>query len=210
MELLLDLLFPPKCVNCGIFCSGNWICDTCYKEIKQYLNKNEIDEYYYVFKYEGLIRKLLIEYKFFDATYILNFFVNEIIKNEKIIGKIFFYDIIIPVPMSIKKERKRGYNQTFLIASKLAKKLKKKCYKALCKKEGIKQQAKLNRIERMQNVKDAFYINKYYIDLIKNKNIMLLDDIYTTGATVNECVKVLKNNGVNNIFVITLSRELEG
>ena len=168
--------------------------------------------------YDGGIRNLMIKFKFFESPFVSHFFVSEILKSEKIIGKLLFYDIIIPVGMSKTKLKMRGYNQTLLISKFLAQQLNNnnqinkdkkqlKCYDILHKKEGIKQQAKLTKKERMQNVKNAYYINDCDKKLLENKNVILLDDIYTTGATINECVKVLKNCGVENVFVLVIAKD---
>jgi ComF family protein len=230
LEKVLDLVFPPCCVLCGKL-AKDWICTECEKELSSLLNpiiiKKSKYDLGYLFKYDGVIRKLMIEFKFFESPFISHFFVSEILKSEKIIGKLLFYDIIIPVGMSRSKQKDRGYNQTYVISKLLAFELNKrikenfylnwqnntclkriKCYNILHKKEGIKQQAKLTKKERMQNVKGAYYITDCDKQLIKNKNIVLLDDIYTTGATVNECVNVLQKSGVNKIFVLTVARDI--
>ena len=203
----MDLFFPPSCVVCGKR-AEKWICEKCDKYVSKYLNKSSIQgNKYYLFEYKDIIRKLMLVYKFYDANYISHFFVNEIIKNEKIIGKLFFYDIIIPVPMNYKKQKVRGYNQSSLVSKELAHKTKKLYLPVMYKKEGIKQQAKLTRKERMQNIKNAFYIKECDRSLIQGKNVVLIDDIYTTGSTVNECKRVLQNSGVNQVFVITFTRD---
>ena len=218
LNRLLNIIFPPCCVNCGKL-SNDWICKECREEVSKFYRpviiKKAKYDLGYIYMYDGGIRNLMIKFKFFESPFVSHFYVSEILKSEKIIGKLLFYDIIIPVGMSKTKMKERGYNQTQVISRLLAYQINKtnnsknklKCYDILHKKEGIKQQAKLTKKERMQNVKNAYYINDCDKKLLENKNVILLDDIYTTGATINECVKVLKKCGVENVFVLVIAKD---
>ena len=129
-----------------------------------------------------------------------------ILEDKKTCEFLKSYDIIIPVPVHRKRKRLRGYNQSELIAKELAKKLKLKVYTdVLVKINNNKVQSKLNKEERMKNVKNVYkIINK---EKIKNKNIIILDDIYTTGATINECIKELEKTDANKIGVLILAKD---
>ena len=114
------------------------------------------------------------------------------------------YDIIGAVPIHKKRKDERGYNQSELIAKELAKSIPNLEYKKiLTKTKNNKRQSELNKEERIQNVKDVYEIQNKPI--IKNKKIVLFDDIYTTGNTVNECSRVLKENGAKEVLAITLA-----
>lgn len=232
-EYIINILFPSVCCICGKF-NKKWICINCYKKIEKLMineiflydkyaelrlkndaeNKNifykEKINYYdkilYIFKYEGIIRKLIIDYKFNDKSYLNNFFSSIILNNKFDCDILKKYDIIISVPLSKKRMNKRGYNQTDLIARKISKSLNIE-YKLdyLVKiKETIKQSS-LNKKERIQNIKDAFVFNNKYN--IKNKKIILIDDVFTTGNTVNECSKVLRKNGAKEILVLIIAKD---
>ncbi len=111
--------------------------------------------------------------------------------------------MIIAVPLSRKKQFKRGYNQSELIAKIIAKKSKIPYRKnILIKQKHNITQSNLNRKQRFENVKNVFKVTN---DL-KNKKILLIDDIYTTGATVNECARVLKKAGASEVVVYTVAR----
>ena len=107
------------------------MCTDCGKQIEKIaLSKLEkynldagISEFMYVFKYDGIVRKLIINYKFNDCAYLYKTFVKIILDNKKICDFIKSYDIIIPVPIHRKRKLLRGYNQTELIAKALVKKL---------------------------------------------------------------------------------------
>ena len=188
---MLNIFYPPTCGICNKLCK-EYICDECYQKLEQYkINKFYIKdniEFFNIYKYEGTIRKKLLEYKFYDKSYLYNTFSKIILKNEKVCGFLKKYDIIISVPVDKKRKTKRGYNQVELIARKLGITYESK---TLIKQKNIVSQSELNRIQRKQNIKGAFkLVNE---EKIKNKKILLLDDIYTTGSTVKECCKTLKN-----------------
>lgn len=115
-------------------------------------------------------------------------------------------DIIAPVPMNFFKEWWKGYNHSDKIAQRLAKSLRLVCLHLLSKKFFIKRQAVSSRAERLVNIKNVFILNTMYD--IKGKNILLIDDITTTGATANECAKVLLNAGARNVFLLTFAKSI--
>lgn len=164
------------------------------------------DELFYCFEYKGIIRKLLLQYKFFDKSYLSNFFAIQILKNQKIYEKMKFYDIIIPVPMDKIKKKKRGYNQTELITTKIAENgvILESTY-VVKKIRETKTQSTLSLKDRKNNIKDAFEINNK--NNIKDKNIILFDDICTTGATVNEIARKLKEVGANKILILVIAKD---
>lgn len=209
---LLELIYPNVCGFCNKICKDE-LCKKCKNKIKEYeINiikkpKNKyFEELISIFKYEGIIREKIIQYKFEDKAYINNTFTKIILKNEKICGLLKKYDIIIPVPIHKKRKAQRGYNQTQLIASKISRCLNIKfCNNVLVKNKDIIAQSKLNKKERIQNIKGAFKILN--LEEIKGKNILLLDDIYTTGSTANECSKILKKAGAKKLGVLTIAKD---
>ncbi len=127
-------------------------------------------------------------------------------KNKKIFDFIESYDIIIPVPIHKKRMKERGYNQSELIAQELSKMANIKCYKdILIKIRNNKPQSTLNGKMRKENAKNVYKLEK--IEKITNKRILLFDDIYTTGATVNSCIQELKKVKVKQIGILTLAKD---
>lgn len=124
---IINMIFPNVCGICRKVCKQD-ICPKCLYElnnIKQckkhiYLQK-EFTTHMYIFKYEDFIRKNLIKYKFKDEAYRYKAFAKFIIKDKKICVFLKKYDIIIPVPISIKRQKQRGYNQSELIAKEIEK-----------------------------------------------------------------------------------------
>ena len=131
---------------------------------------------------------------------------NFLLKQQKIFEIIKTYDIILPVPISKKRYKQRGYNQTELIAREIRKKtdieLVTNC---LYKEKNNVPQCTLNKEDRIENVKNAYIIKNSKI--IKDKRVIIFDDIYTTGSTVNECSKLLKQNNVKEILVMTIAKD---
>ena len=123
---LLELVYPNVCGFCNKICK-NELCNRCKNKIKKYeINiiikpqNRYFEELISIFKYEGIIREKIIQYKFGDKAYMNNTFAKIILKNEKICGLLKKYDIIIPVPIHKKRKAQRGYNQTQLIANKIS------------------------------------------------------------------------------------------
>lgn len=208
----LDYFFPAICGMCGEI-NENYICNNCYENIKkikkcvinEYNNRN-FSKHLYIFRYEGIIRNKIIEYKFEDKGYLYKMFAKIILSDKKTCNFIKKYDVIIPVPISKKRKKKRGYNQSELVANELAQKLNQDIWTdIIIKKKDNKPQSELNKLERIKNVEDIYEINKPIE--VKNKKVLLLDDIYTTGSTVNEIARKLKQNQTQEIGVITLAKD---
>lgn len=215
-EKILNLIYPQTCGICGKI-NENSLCKKC--EIK--LNKQaenriikegtEIEDKYfnelmYIFRYEGQIRKLIIDYKFNDKSYLYKMFVNFLLKNQKIFENIKNYDTIIPVPISKKRKNERGYNQSLLIARNIAEKtnleLMNNC---LIKTKNIIEQSKLNKEDRLQNIQGVYDLKNK--KLLENRKILLIDDIYTTGSTANECSKTLRAAKPDKVGILVLAKD---
>lgn len=209
---ILNLIYPPVCGFCNQICKES-LCKKCKIKIKEYeinsirQSKNTYyDELLCIFKYENIIRDTLIKYKFQNKAYLYKTFSKIILKNEKICGFLKKYDIIIPVPISKKRKIQRGYNQSYLIAKEITKYkvLKNEC-NCLIKQKDTIEQSKLGKNERKTNIQGAYkIINK---EKIISKNVLIIDDIYTTGNTVNECAKELKKAGAKRIGVLAIAKD---
>lgn len=215
-EKILNLIYPQTCGICGKL-SPNSLCNKCEIELKKQTENQIInngaeikDKYFnelmYIFKYEGQIRKLILDYKFNEKSYIYLTFVNFLLKNKKIFENIKNYDTIIPVPISKKRQKARGYNQSLLIAKEISNQTNLELVNnCLIKTKNIIEQSKLNKEDRMQNIQGAYKLKNK--QLIKNKKILVIDDIYTTGSTVNECSKILRQGNPNKIGILVLAKD---
>lgn len=210
---LESIVFPPCCAICGKLNSKK-CCKDCEKRINSQLNLNienkagyYFEKHMYLFKYKNEIRNLILDYKFRDKSYLYELFAKIITKNEKICGILEKYDIIIPVPIHKKRKKQRGYNQSELIARQISKNIANLQLenKAFIKIKNNKPQSTLSKKQRKQNVKNVYKLENK--GKIENKNIVLFDDIYTTGNTANEIAKILKQNGANKILVLTIAKD---
>lgn len=210
LQNIIELFYPNVCAFCGKL-NKNSICPRCMCNINKIMNVRienvKRRKHIYLFKYEGIIRQKLIEYKFADKPYINESFVKIILKNKKINEILKSYDIIIPIPISKKRNFERGYNQSELIAKNIAKYMKNlECKTGILEKiKDNDKQSTLSKTKRIQNVKGVYKI-KENKDII-NKNIILFDDIYTTGSTANECCKMLELSGVKNVDILTIAKD---
>lgn len=195
-----------------------YLCDKCYKKLENYKLNSSLEkdifediliEYCYIFKYEKYIRKLILDYKFFDKSYLGKVFAEFIIRQKNLYKKFESYDIIIPVPMYKNKKKIRGYNQTEIITENICLKCKNLFYgnKIIVKIKDTKKQSLLKKSERLYNVKGAYKIHEKYFEFLENKQVIIFDDIYTTGATINECIEILKKAKVKSILVLILAKD---
>ena len=211
---LLNLIYPPKCGICGKL-NENFLCNKCYKILENDAKfnvekfeklKNEFDEHIYMFKYEGAIRRIILQYKFQEKSYLYKTIVNFLLNNKKMFEIIKSYDTIVPVPISKKRKKTRGYNQSHLIAKDIANIVGIKLEnKVLLKTKNIIEQSKLNKEDRLENIKGVYEIRN--IKRVMNKKILLFDDIYTTGSTANECCRMLKEVNLDKIGVLTIAKD---
>lgn len=214
-DKFLNLIYPNVCGFCNKI-NINSLCKSCELKLNKYAlncikdyrkdNSKHFDFLYSSLKYENIVREKIISYKFGEAAYLYKTFAKIIIKKAKIYRFLQTYDIIIAVPMYKTKKNVRGYNQSELIAKEIANKLNIEFKNnILIKTKNTKVQSTLSKNKRQENVKNVFDVKNK--NEIKNKKIILIDDIYTTGSTVNECARVLKKAGAGEIFVITIAKD---
>ena len=212
-EKILNLIYPNVCGICDKICIDS-LCKKCELNIKKYridsikkCNKEWFDYCINILKYENIIREKIIDYKFNEKSYLYKTFAKIMLKDEKICRFLKEqYDIIIPVPMHKIKKALRGYNQTELIANELSNNLNIEIdLKSFVKIKNNETQSTLTKTKRIENVKNTYQVLN--IEKIKNKNIILFDDIYTTGSTLNECSKVLRRAGAKSIVALALAKD---
>lgn len=187
-----------RCVVCNrpILGEDKLCCRFCEKITPQF------DQAIACCNYEGEFKNALRGYKFNYEFFRVKLF-------AKILVQQFYKlnvkcDVIVPVPTSNKNILKRRYCDTFEIAKLMNKKLKIKLYPKALVKMKDRQQSSLKLEERYKNVKGAFEVDTFYKNKFKGKNVLLVDDVITTGATASECAELLKKNGAKEVYLTAL------
>ena len=227
-EDLLHLVFPPRCPVCDkVIETGQVICQQCHEKIvhiaepvckkcgkpfederREYCADCTGKKHFFVqgkavFSYQGGIRSSMYRFKYQNRREYGTYYAKEAVYLHGEWIKCKKIDLIIPVPMYYWKERRRGYNQ----AAVFARALSKECgipaeYQMVQRIRNTVPQKELNDVERKKNLKHAFQLKK---GTPENKNILLVDDIYTTGSTMDEVAEVLLGAGAKNIYFLCIS-----
>lgn len=210
---LIYLIFPPLCPVCReIVDERGEFCENCIKKIfRMDFEKNLpeiLDGAFFLTKYHGGTQKLLLKLKFeknLSVLPTLKKILKKISDNEKLKNFIDSADVATFVPLHEKRLKERGYNQTDLIFRDFLTEKNLPIENFLIRKKSTPKLYKSDPSERKKILADAFS----FIDgaEIRGKKILLIDDIYTTGATVSECAKVLKSHGAKKIFVLTFASD---
>lgn len=203
LQGIIEVIYPIEnyCIICKESeCFG--ICTSCKKSINiiRYCEEEEILSYGY---YGGVLKELILQFKFKS-----NFTAGDILSKllEEYIVKYIEYEkyILTYIPLSKKSKKSRGFNQCEYIAKKISRDLSIEVVETLIKERETKEQKTLRRDERYENIKDAFKL-KQGINL-NDINIILIDDVTTTGITLKEGYKILKKSGAKDIKLLTLSK----
>ncbi|MDH5723767.1 MAG: ComF family protein [Alphaproteobacteria bacterium] len=203
----LDFIADPFCRICGVPFEytdgvedqGAMMCMSCMEKPPLFRAARA------VVMYNETSRNLILGFKHGDKTQLVPVFVQWLLRSGgEFLGEV---DFIIPVPLHYLRLVKRRYNQAALLAHGLTKETQIKTLPmALKRVRSTPSQGHLSAKERHDNVKGAFTVGLKYHEMLKNKNVLLIDDVYTSGATIKECTKVLKKAGVNGVYVLTLAR----
>ncbi|MDR0953546.1 MAG: ComF family protein [Elusimicrobiota bacterium] len=233
-NLLLHFFFPRVCFACGIDMDrkdNNLLCPTCQKDLKPIeglickrcglplkdggaycfnCRGSKAAKYKCSFIRSSLYftpssRALVHAFKYEKYIHIAKFFTPIIYKTYLKNPEYFEADLIVPVPIHKSRLKQRGFNQATLLASGLSAKIDVPLLEVLVRKRKTKSQTSLGRKARQENIKEAFICPSPA--LVKRKAILLIDDVCTTGATLEECAKVLKAAGAREVVALTVLRE---
>lgn len=202
----IKFITPPYCDKCGKILVESFseierpLCQECQTHKRYFYKARGVGIY------EDVLRESIHILKFEKKEGIHNQLGNLLVnylkeQHQELISQI---DFIIPVPLHRKRLRARGFNQAQLLSISIGNYFNLPLNLDLKRIRFTTPQMNLDREERMQNIKGAFGIKNHHS--ITRKSILLIDDIFTTGATVNECSKVLIKAGAKQVFVLTLAR----
>ena len=211
----IQLIYPDYCSGCNqqLQFSEKGICSSCLVEVRNFshtafnipFGRNIVKEEIYVFNNfkNPLIQKMIYEIKYNgnkSTAYVLGIELGCLIKRFK---KVVDFDIIIPVPVSKLKMQHRGYNQCQLIAEGISKIIKTPIdSNYLIRNNNMNSQVKSSRYKRWLNVDNEYQLIK---KLKNDRRILLIDDVVTTGATINSCLNAIQKNNEFKITVAALA-----
>jgi Predicted amidophosphoribosyltransferases len=201
-EKNLRYIREPKCKKCGkpfeLEESGSELREYCTDCIKR---THHYESGMAVFQYSDELRESIYRFKYYNQRTYAKFYGRAMACYKRQI-KDLGIQILIPVPISRKRKITRGYNQAELMAQALGRELNLPVDSGyLLREKNTLPQKELNEKERRNNLKNAFKISE---NVIKYKKVLLVDDIYTTGSTIDACALVLKQAGAEKVYFISL------
>jgi len=224
---ILDLIFPKTCLGCRK--EGRYLCDNCLAKVKllkpacPYCEKASIDGFTHakckkkygldgltsVWDYEGVVKKAIMALKYKYSTEVGKELSDRFILSLKSPNSRFLIpnsSVLVPIPIYWHRENVRGFNQSVEIGKLVAEELGLRFVPdLLIKIKSTIPQATLSVADRKQNLKDVFSLNPTYIQYTI-PNILVFDDVFTTGSTLKEAAKVLKRARVEKVWGLTIAR----
>lgn len=220
LDLLIDFFFPKKCVGCGKF--GKDLCNKCFRELsiadqicpecgeesqmgwthQRCKKETGMDGLIVIYDYRDERVKAVIDGVKFDFNKRL---IKSALKNFRFeTGEKF--DFLVPVPLHYYRENWRGFNQAEEIAKVVGQKTGMEVCGVLKRNRKTKQQSLiLDKKMRIKNVRGAFEVGSKDRKFLKGKKVLLIDDVFTSGADMRECTKVLKKAGVELVWGLALA-----
>lgn len=226
--LIKNLLFPPRCPGCETIVSEpGRVCDVCREklpyikgarclccsqpvndEITEYCNDCKKVRHQFiagcaVWDYDDMMAHSIANYKYHDKKEYALFYANEMIRLHGDWIRKTETEALLPVPIHKRKKRERGYNQAQILAELIGNKMGIPVYtNALLRKRYTNPQKGFSRMERVKNLEDAFEVREECLNGVRK--ITLIDDIYTTGATMDACASVLKDAGIQEVYFLSV------
>jgi ComF family protein len=230
---ILDIIYPVRCPLCGdiVVPKGNQICPACREKLpyineprcmkcskpleqeeKEYCNDCERKSYHFnkgyaVWTYNDRMKQSVANFKYHNKKEYAEFYIDEVIRNYAIKINRMNVDVIVPIPIHRSKYLERGYNQADILAKGIGKRTGITVISdLLLRNRKTMPQKELSDVERLKNLTGAFGWNeaaaKKYNRVVER--VLLIDDIYTTGSTIEACSSILKAHGVLEIYFIVL------
>jgi ComF family protein len=221
---VLDLLYPPRCVGCQGF--GAWLCEECLSLIPRVeppfcircggrienrtsqlcarcrTEPLQIERIHSAVYFEGALRKAVHKFKYSGVTALagpLGTLMAEYWSRQPIP-----VDVLVPVPLHKRRLRERGFNQAALLAHQLSKQVQVAVdEQTLVRQRATASQVDLDTEERKQNVRDAF---RCTAGALADRRVLLIDDVCTTGSTLEACAVALEGGGTRRVQALTLAR----
>src|SRR6266478_1210944 len=232
LQSAVSLLYPPLCTICGrSIRAGEYLCDQCETKavriVAPFCEKCSepfdgaitgvftcancahrtiyFDAAVAAYRGRGIVREVIHEFKYgrrIHLRHLVARWLRSALDDERLLGRCF--DVIIPVPLHPTRQRERGFNQATLLAELLSAQTSIRCKPLLERTRYTTTQTALDRPERMENLHNAFRLRKNAD--VRGLRVLLVDDVLTTGSTLNECARVLKHAGAFSVHATTAAR----
>ncbi len=201
----LNFIQKPHCACCGTpFVTGNptdppMVCGQCLQEPPDFTTARA------ALKYDDASADMVLRFKYSDATHLSRLFANLLRQTgDETLGNC---DVILSVPLHRWRLLKRRYNQAALIAESLSKLTHMPHWPlALTRVKSTESQGHKTKSARIENVRGAFQVSQSHADRLRYKKVVLIDDVMTSGATLNTCTRALSKAGVSEVHVLTVCR----
>lgn len=215
---VIELIYPPLCQLCHqrLLKEENIICLKCWNQIPKLFcslveihlparQKVNFSRAYAVWDFNTQIQQVIHLFKYSGVSRLAQPIAAQMVESIQEDADYLQADGLVPVPLHPGRQRERGYNQSLLLCKEISKIIRIPVIPGNLKRiRYTETQTHLSALKRLENVEKAFQIVKP--ELINNKNIILVDDVLTTGSTLNACAAELKNAGAKQIFVLTAVR----
>lgn len=194
------------CAVCGRIMDtgdhGDVLCGECRNGARPHFDRvaNAI-------RFEDEARRMVLDYKFNGHFWLLDDFADWLEAAANVRLNPASVDLVLPMPITLCHRYDRGFNQCGYLAREVAKRIRRKCDYSILRRTGTpRRQAGLRREERFANVAGTFDIR--HSERISGRTILVVDDVMTTGATLSECAKTLKQAGAWRVFALSLARPI--
>lgn len=210
LTALLNLIYPRRatCMGCGsmLGCDLDDICDDCREElaknwvgVRPMEKRMQIDGAAFAYRYRGPAGGIVRSLKYGGVRVLAP----EMGKNlaRAVLGLQIETNILVTaVPMHPKRLKQRGENHAEVLARETAGRLKLDYTELLMRTRNVRQQARLTREERLENMKDVFAVRPECVDLVRDNEVLVIDDVLTTGATAAACARALRQAGAHRVY----------
>jgi competence protein ComFC len=232
LRAIASLFYPPNCGACGAAISNTeYLCPSCHDKAKRIVppfcakcsepfagaiegeftcancahRKLKFDAAISAYRSRGVVRFVIVQFKYNRQLHLrhpIAGWLAEAMMDARLRNRTF--DLIVPVPLHPARLRERGFNQADLLARMLAQKIGVPVFAALERVRYTTTQTAFDRIDRMENLHNAFRLRKKVT--VRELRVLLVDDILTTGSTLSECARVLREAGARSVYAVTAAR----
>lgn len=225
LSSFIDLIFPKICFNCRQRIDSGIICKNCLQELVWLENVcsfcgspltdgkclvcSKEDFYFHkarsVYSFNRVVKNFIHDLKYEDMICVADFLAEKMVDYLLQFKPFKTIDILAPVPLHKVRNRQRGFNQSEMLTKNMAKHLEvEHIPNLIIRNRFTRTQTQLGKTDRKKNVNGAFDLNKKYN--VAGKNVLIIDDVFTTGSTLNSISQVLRSNQVEKVFAFTLAR----